>query len=257
MFVDKMGAKDGLALYQNTKDRSISPELVEAISILLEKSKNDNLSLRTGSIVGEEILTSLIDEMDKLLPNYNKEKKEVFFNIIEEIIRYAKVSFTGSEKKRFKFIYSQEAGGLGQKALEEDLQDSMIVFFEHSKIADGLDHEKAKFVDGGRVDIVYKKDIITIPIELKKSLVRHDETSLEENYIAQAQTYASGYDQLGIFVLLELSDKSSEAPPDFRDWFKIHHLPPSTNMNIKYPNYIISIVIPGNRTLPSSKSNYK
>ena len=133
----------------------------------------------------------------------------------------------------------------------------MLTYFEHSKIADGLDHEKSKFVDGGRVDILYKKDSITIPIELKKSLQRPDKDTLEQNYIAQAQTYTAGYDQLGIFVLLELSDKAMEPPPNFKDWFDVHHLKPSTNLNVKYPDYVVSVIIPGNRTTPSAKSTYK
>ena len=70
-------------------------------------------------------------------------------------------------------------------------------------------------MDGGRVDIVYSKELISIPIELKKSLHRPDTQALEDNYIAQAQTYTAGYDQLGIFVLLELSDKSIVPPPNF------------------------------------------
>jgi len=133
----------------------------------------------------------------------------------------------------------------------------MLHFFEYSTIKDGLDHEKARFVDGGRVDILYKKELITIPIELKKSLNRPSVNDLEENYISQAQTYTAGYDQLGIFVLLELSDKGTEPPPNFKDWFKIHHLSPSTNLELNYPDYVISVVIPGNRTSPSAKSIYK
>jgi hypothetical protein len=132
----------------------------------------------------------------------------------------------------------------------------MLNFFRHSKIADGLEHEKAKFVDGGRVDIVYSRDIITIPIELKKSLVRPDQTTLEQNYIAQAQTYTAGYDQLGVFAVLDLSDKATDPPPNIRDWFRIHHLQPSTNLPVEFPDYVVSVVIPGNRILPSRRSTY-
>ena len=168
------------------------------------------------------------------------------------------MTFVDNDKSRFSFLYSKsEKNGKGQDAVEQDLQDSMLFFFEHSKIADGLGHEQSKFVDGGRVDILYKKDIITIPIELKRSLMRPNESTLEENYLAQAQTYTSGYDQLGIFVLLELSDKEKEAPANFKDWFKIHHLKPSTNLTVNFPDFVVSAVIPGNRTGPSSKSTYK
>lgn len=247
---------DGTAVYHKIRNKEVSLE--KAIAELLKKNGNNKLPIKTGSIHGQEVYLALASEIDILLPGYDHDKKEAFLKLLEEVIRYARVSLVDNDKSRFSFLYSKtENGGKGQDALEQDLQDSMIFFFEHSKISDGLEHEKAKFVDGGRVDILYKKDIITIPVELKKSPLRPDEAALEQNYLAQAQTYTSGYDQLGIFVLLELSDKAKEPPPNFKDWFKIHHLKPSTNVTVNYPDFVISAVIPGNRTGPSSKSTYK
>ena len=190
LLVESIGAQEGLQMYQRMVNKSISSDLLKAIPDLLQKSINNKLPFRTGSIYGQEVLTSLIKQIDDVLPNYPKEKHIVFFNIIEEIIRYTRVSLVGNEKKRFAVMYSEAFNGLGQKAKEQDLQDSMIAYFEHSKIADGLGHEHAKFVDGGRVDIVYKKDLITIPIELKKSLNRQDETSLEQKlYCSSTNIY--------------------------------------------------------------------
>jgi hypothetical protein len=251
---ENLGGETGLKLYSQILSREVTFEKV--ISNLLRKNNNNQLPFRTGSIYGQEVLFNLMEQIEKVLPNYPKDKFEIFFNIVEEVIRYTRVTLVGNERNRFLFLFDERGKGKGQKATEQDLQDSMYSYFVHSKIADGLELEKAKFVDGGRVDILYKKDIISIPIELKKSLNRPNKMSLEKNYIAQAQTYTAGYDQLGIFVLLELSDKSIESEPNFQDWFKIHHLPPSTNQEIEYPDYIISVVIPGNRTSPSAKSNY-
>lgn len=255
ILIETLGAEAGLELYQRIIRKEVT--LVQSISDLLRKEKANSLPFRTGSIHGQEILFEIMAKIKNHLPDYPTDKMEAFFNILEETIRYARVSFVDNQKKRFSFLFSQSEGGKGTNALEQDLQDSMILYFEHSKIADGLEHEKAKFVDAGRVDILYKKDLITIPIELKKSLNRPNQLALEQNYIAQAQTYTSGYDQLGIFILLELSDKSNEPPPNFKDWFKIHHLPPSTNQAIAYPDFVVSCIIPGNRTTPSAKSNYK
>lgn len=250
-----LGSEEGLNLYEKIANKDITLE--KAIAGLLQKYRSNQLPFRSGSIYGQEALFSLMSKIDKVIPDYPIQKREIFFNIVEEIIRYVRSTLVGHEKKRFLFLYSSSENGKGKMAVEQDLQESMYTFFEHSKIADGLDHEKAKFVNGGRVDIVYKRDLITIPIELKKSINRPDEKTLEQNYIAQAQTYTAGYDQLGIFVLLELSDKSKEPPPNFKDWFKIHHLPPSTGQNVEHPDYLISVVIPGNKTTPSAKSVYK
>lgn len=254
-----LGAIPGLNIYEAVKNKE-TPE-IEAIKNLLELNNFSQLAYRTGSIPGQEVLHSLMKQIDINLPDYPVPKRKIFFNILEEVIRYTRTTFVGHEKKKFSFLYSKTervAGRscLGEDAKEEDLQDSMLDFFLHSKIADGLDHEKSKFVDGGRVDIVYTKDIMTIPIELKKSLSRPNQDVLETNYIAQAQTYTAGYDQLGIFVLLELSDKSKEPPPNFKDWFSLHHLAPSTNLSVKHPDLVVSVVIPGNRVTPSAKSTY-
>jgi len=247
---------DGIAAYQKIINKNLPWE--KAIANLLKNDISSKLPFKTGSIYGEQVYLALSLEIDSLLTNYDQERKMAFLKILEEVIRYARLTFVDNDKSRFPFLYSKlETNGKGQDASEQDLQESMISFFEHSQIADGLGHERAKFVDGGRVDILYQKDIITIPIELKKSLFRPDQAALEQNYIAQAQTYTSGYDQLGIFVLLELSDKAKEPPANFKDWFRIHHLKPSTNLAVNYPDFVISVVIPGNRTGPSSKSTYK
>lgn len=247
---------DGTAAYQKIRNKEVPLE--KAVAELLKKNDNNKLSIKTGSIYGQDVYFALSSEIDNRLPEYDNDKKTAFLKVVEEVIRYARLTLVDNDKRRFLFLYSKtESGGKGQEAVEQDLQDSMIYFFENSQIADGLGHERAKFVDGGRVDILYQKDVITLPIELKKSLLRPDKATLEQNYIAQAQTYTSGYDQLGIFVLLELSNKGKEPPPNFKDWFKIHHLKPSTNLAVNYPDFVISAVIPGNRTGPSSKSTYK
>ncbi|WP_345951312.1 hypothetical protein ABDD95_07730 [Mucilaginibacter sp. PAMB04274] len=249
------GSDEGLTLYQQIQQKDISLE--KAISSLLEQQASVYKSFKTGSIYGEEVLISLMSSIDQSLPDYAGDKRQAFMNVLEEVIRYARVTFVNNDKVRFKFLFSESDGGKGQTAIEQDLQDSMLIYLEHSKIADGLEHEKAKFVDGGRVDILYKRDVLTLPIELKRTFLRQDKTSLEVNYIAQAQTYTAGYDQLGIFVLLDLSDKTKAPPPNFKDWFQIHHLSPSTLLDLNYPDFIVSVIIPGNRTLPSSKSMYQ
>ncbi len=254
------GSEKGLALYQSIANKSGSTELLQNLGNLTRKYKSQSLPYKTGTIKGQEIYNELRERIEEKLSDYPEEKLEAYFKVVTEVIRYARTTFVDSDRKRFPFLYTKSSNfqlGKGQQAIEQDLQDSMLHFFEYSTIKDGLDHEKARFVDGGRVDILYKKELITISIELKKSLNRPSDNDLEENYISQAQTYTAGYDQLGIFVLLELSDKGTEPPPNFKDWFKIHHLSPSTNLELNYPDYVISVVIPGNRTSPSAKSIYK
>ena len=197
------GSENGLTLYNGIADKSGSSEVLQKIGSLTRKYKGQQFPYKAGTIYGQEVYAELRRKIEEYLPEYPKDKLEAYFAIVEEVIRYARDTFVETDRKQYPFVFVKSGSfteGKGQDALEEDLQDSMLHFFKFSKIADGLRHEKAKFVDGGRVDILYKKDLITIPIELKKSLNRPTTEGLEKNYIAQAQTYTAGYDQLGIFV---------------------------------------------------------
>ena len=124
-------------------------------------------------------------------------------------------------------------------------------------MAQYFEYEKDKVTSGGRVDIIFQSDKMSIPIEVKKTEESPTVSKIEEYYIAQAQTYASAYEQLGIFLLLDLSDKGKKPIPNFNDWFNIHHLQPATNLPVNHPDYIVSVVIPGNKLLPSMMSTYK
>ena len=170
-----MDSTSAIKMYEEIKGRNAT--VISAVKNLFERNKTNQLPFLTGSIQGQSILQFLMLKVDQYLPNYPTKKRTIFLKILEEVIRYTRATSVGYEKKRFSFLYSksERVGGvacLGEDASEEDLQDSMLAYFQHSKIADGLDHEKAKFVDGGRVDIVYSNNIMTIPIELKKSLSR-------------------------------------------------------------------------------------
>ncbi len=238
------------------KAKSTGESNLKVISNLLKSHVNSGSSLiKTGSIIGQELFHSLRSETREKLPTYPEDKLAIFSNVLEEVIRYCYATFVGFDKNKFGFLFSEEQNGKGEKAIEQDLQDSMYDYFKHSALADGFDHEIPKFVDGGRVDIVYKKEIMTIPIELKKTKKKHSKESIEANYIAQAQTYTAGYDQLGIFVLLDLTVKD-KPPPNIRDWFNFHHIQPSSTDDINHPDYVISVVIPANRISPSKRSTY-
>jgi hypothetical protein len=105
------------------------------------------------------------------LPVYPADQMNVLLRILEEVIRYTRLTNTGTSKSQFLYLYSQDEKGLGQTAKEGDLQSSMLSFFLMSEIAYGFEEEKDNVADGGRVDIVFKSDLMTIPIELKKSLI--------------------------------------------------------------------------------------
>ena len=168
------------------------------------------------------------------------------------VIRYAYHSHWGYDKSKFLFLFSKNVtGGIGADAKEGHLQDSLFESLKHTTMAQYFEYEKGKVASGGRVDIIFQCDKMRIPIEVKKTDESPTLESIEKYYIAQAQTYASAYDQLGIFVLLDLSDKGKKPTSNFKDWFNLHHLSPATNLPVNHPDYVVSVVIPGNKLLPS------
>ena len=253
--VKEYGDIRGVALYGQVKGNSV--KIVGALANLPSNSRNSLSRFITGNVIGQDVYTTLREEIEKLLPDFSPKKMQIYFAIMEELIRYTQRSIAGSSKSEFQFLYAKSEHGKGQEAVEADLQDHLYNYLLLTDIAYGFEHEKAKFVDGGRVDIVFKNDEMTVPIELKKTLRRSTPTSIEDDYIGQAQTYVTGYDQLGIFVLLDLSATATSVSVNFKDLFHIHHLSPNTAMPVKYPDYIISVIIPGNKVLPSQKSTYR
>ncbi|MEG1470188.1 MAG: hypothetical protein RSC31_06045 [Anaerovoracaceae bacterium] len=197
----------------------------------LKRSQVGVAHFATGYILGDEVLNSLKKKIVTLLPDLDIEKQKIFFDVLAHVIRYAYHSHWGYDKSKFLFLFSKKVtGGIGIDAKEGHLQDNLFESLKHTSMAQYFVYEKEKVASGGRVDIIFQSDKLSIPIEVKKTNESPTIPKIEEYYIAQAQTYASAYEQLGIFMLLDLSDKGKKPIPNFKDWFNIHHLQPATNM---------------------------
>lgn len=238
-----------------------SRDTVTILGILGDYLKRNQVGIThfvTGYITGDEVLNSLKKKIATLLPDLDIEKQKIFFDVLALVIRYAYHSHWGYDKSKFLFLFSKNVtGGIGTDAKEGNLQDDLFESLKHTTMAQYFEYEKDKVTSGGRVDIMFQSDKMRIPIEVKKTAESPTIEKIEEYYIAQAQTYTSAYEQLGIFVLLDLSDKGEKPIPNFKDWFNIHHLQPATNLPVNHPDYIVSVVIPGNKLLPSMMSTYK
>lgn len=239
----------------NNRDTST---LLNVLGDFLRRSQIGISHFETGYIIGDEVLNSLKKQITTLLPDMDMDKQNIYFGVLAQIIRYAQHSHLGYDKSKFLFLYSKQVkGGLGTDAKENHLQNSLYESLKHTFIAQYFEYEKDKVASGGRVDIIFQCDKMRIPIEIKKTEESPTIEKIEEYYIAQVQTYASAYEQLGIFILLDLSDKGKNPIPNFKDWFNIHHLQPATNLPVKHSDCIVSVVIPGNKVLPSMMSTYK
>lgn len=244
------------SMIKDIGDKNNVNKTLDLISSYMKREYKKDAEVITGTPVGQEIFFKLQKEINSYLPNYPMENLHVFLNILEHIISYT-MSTIQSNKKEYLFLYSKKSGGVGEDALEANLQDSMYEYLRRTRLNNlALHYEKKDFADGGRVDIVYSDGKITIPIELKKTNDKVTDENIRRKYLSQVQTYIYSYNQLGIFVLLDLSEKKKPVN-DIRSLFKIEHLEPMYYIKDKYPNYILRVVIPGNKLLPSQKSIYR
>lgn len=231
-------------------------KMLDLISDYIKQEYKRNAEVITGTPMGQEIFLELQKELRGYLPEYPYENFLTFMNVLEHIISYT-ISTIQSNKKDYLFLYSKKSGGFGEDALEKDLQDNMYKYLMSTRLNNlTLNYEKKDFADGGRVDIVYSDNKITIPIELKKTNEEITDENIRNKYLSQIQTYTYSYNQLGIFVLLDLNEKQKPVN-DIRSLFKIEHLEPLYDIKDKYPDYIVRVIIPGNKPLPSQKSIYK
>ena len=254
IIINPQDVEEALTTLGNNRDTCT---VLSVLGDYLNRSQAGITHFTTGYIVGDEVLNSLKKKITALLPDLNIEKHKIFFDVLAHVIRYTYHSNYGYGKSKHLFLFSKAAGGLGSDAKESHLQDDLFDNLKQSSMAQYFDYEKGKVASGGRVDIIFQCDKMRIPIEVKKTDESPTIDKIEEYYIAQAQTYTSTYEQLGIFILLDLSDKEKKPILDFKDWFNLHHLQPATNLPIKYPDYVLSVVIPGNKLLPSMMSTYK
>lgn len=224
----------------------------EIISFIGENHEKSNDKLITGSNIGDDIFKNLTSRLNTFIPEYPKHRLLEFQLVLEDIIRYVKRSSEGeTSNPNFSFLFDE-------KALEKDLQQSMMNMLKFaSDRADFYSEENKEFTDGGRVDIKYQNQSITIPIELKRTANIITEDLIRNKYLSQAQTYTYNRDQLGIFVVLDLYKKDKDKPMNnLRDLFGITHLETQHRVNENHPDYIVWCIVPGNKILPSERSNY-
>ncbi|MGN7286639.1 hypothetical protein ACTHP3_17100 [Shouchella rhizosphaerae] len=247
---------DLLQTLKTKKDIESVENVLSLVAHYAEKKHDHNFEFLTGYPVGDEIYNSLLESINLNLPTYDKEKLHIFMKIMEQIIRYLILTIRSKRFDEYNFLYTEDHGGKGSNASERDLQDSLYKHFQYTSMAYGVEEEISNFSDGGRIDIVYKVKSFTFPIELKKTKQEISSDSIRKKYLGQLHSYVYSYDQLGIFVLLDLNNKI-EPVNDVRDLVYLDKLEPLYNIKNKYPNYIVVVIIPGNKPLPSDRSIYR
>ena len=238
----------------STHDLSDPKSLIRLVGRYLDELPAASPGFITGSRVGDEIFKYLAERLGSLVPSYPAEKFLEFKLVLSDVIRYATIA--ASQKKTgeglFKFLFDENA-------TEGNLQESMYAYLQMSPVGTKYKPEVSEVADGGRVDILYTSDKVVIPIELKRTKSKPTKESIAKKYLGQAQTYCYPHDQLGLFVLLDNSSKADElARPmnDIREHFDIQHMKPYYDVEQKAPNYVVTVIVPGNKITPSQRSKY-
>jgi hypothetical protein len=217
---------------------------------LPEYGSGDRTQYETGFVPSEQVLQVLSDELRALLIGYPGKQWSIFLEVLSDIIRYAYLVET-KPKEFFPDLYDPK------KATEAVFHRDLHRHLLHSKRATYYRYEAPDIVGGGRLDITYDEAGFVIPIEIKKRDSAVTWAGIEADFLAQAQTYAVPHNQLGILVVFEVINKARKSPlPNFKDRFKVMHVPPIYGLSNSHPDYIVTLVIPVNRVSPSSYTKY-
>lgn len=207
--------------------------------------------LITGYTNGDVIYNELMKEINGYLPKYPSEHLNSFCVPLREIIQFQIMSSKGS-RKTYSVLYQKESK-------ENDFQEMIENHFLRSRFAELFKTEVKETADGGRIDIEFKNGGMIFPIEIKKVEEKPDWKSISENFLSQAQTYTYPNYQLGFLVVFDKSDKSIEKTSpinNIQSLFKIQQLQAYYDIPDKNPCFIISVIIPANRIVPSARTKY-
>lgn len=210
---------------------------------------DDSPNLESSEGPVQKILENLISSLPA---NFSDEylKRRYLGIAIRHIVHYASTLFNAKQEDEFRFLFA-EPNGLGKKAKEKDLE---IHFYKRMLFQPIIKVEhQPDAVAPGRPDlsICFPDDII-FPIEVKKEDKDTSKENINNNYLAQAQTYASAQSGIGFLFVLDLTDKHLGTPiRNFKDNFYLDYkvVPNSTSQDC-----VIVVIFPANRFSPSDHS---
>lgn len=247
---------DELALkVQEIKNPNDVGEILDIVKSYIEEQYEEIYDIYTGDVTGNEIFQEVISTIRSKIPTYNQKKLSEFKRILEEIIKYLILTIKSKRDTDFNLFYLEKHGGGGSRVSEREFQNNLYRYLQRGNIAYGAQEEIENFANGGRVDIVFKLKDFVFPVELKKTNRPISQQSIRDKYLEQIHTYTYGYNQLGIFVVLDLNEKDKPVN-NVRELVYVDNLAPLYDLGNTYPDYIVVVIVPGNKYMPSDKSTY-
>ncbi|MCZ2826022.1 MULTISPECIES: hypothetical protein [unclassified Modestobacter] len=131
-------------------------------------------------------------------------------------------------------------------ALEKELAADLKTWFDGTPHA-GRTKTEVRHVGGGRVDVACVFPLFTLYIELKKD-VRKMDLVKRSNFLSQTSGYQSADVRLGFMAVLDLRKRTGPTPSLDFSFDVVSREDPELGQ----PRYVVAMLVPGNRTDPSS-----
>ena len=213
-------------------------------------SSTSRTLMQTGFPAGDEVLNLISAKIKQKVPGYPELSKNIFLDILRDLINFAFNAETG-DRQEYAIYYDSSVNK--EKVFQKDLYNRLRT----TTRAHYYRMEMSNMGSGGRMDIVYEENNTLFPIEVKRESTLSTWEEVERNYVPQAQMYTTPYNQLGFLVIFDISSKTVGPLPDIRDRVDILQHKPVYALAGRYPDYIVGIIIPANRVVPSALTDYK
>lgn len=226
-------------------------QVMAALAMRYASELNLNrIDFATGYPASDSVFKDLQYRVRALLPDYPQGDFQVAMSVLADLLQYQYQSLVLG-KKLFAPLYDSTV------KTEQPFQDHLYGRLISTPRATYYHYEDTAVVGGSRVDIVYREPPYVFPVEVKKTETKPTWEMIQSDYVAQAQTYAHPYSQLGFLVVFDITSKKENSPVNnFRDLSTILHLKPFYEIEGKHPDYIITLIVPGNKISPSEYTKY-
>lgn len=239
--------------FQKLVDEGINPDkaIIRLTHRLIIDHRASQTDFLTGYSIGDQVLHQLASRLYQLIPDYAPRRMSAFLEILADIVRYAYQSIV-EDRASFSILYDSKVTD------ERSFHSHLLMRLKAGGRATYYVSEDSNAIGGGRIDIVYRNGDLVYPIEIKKTLTKPTWETIQDDYLGQAQTYVHPYNQLGLLITFDLSPKEDEGPVNnFKDLFQILHMQSYYSISERNPDFIVAVLIPGNKISPSQYTRYK
>jgi hypothetical protein len=211
----------------------------------------------------------LLSDVSTHLGDYSARKWQRLVTVVESVVLFARHVFDTLPE----YAKCQEDGGKGQTASETDLQKHLFEWLRSRFFEESI-YEFTPLA-GGRVDTGLLFPECRIPIEIKHEFTSVSREHVRDNYLTQADMYATATDRVSFLLILDLRASHAQAhrkrAAEARregsafqatslytvdEAFWVDALPVDAQLSNARPKAVIVGAIPGNRPNPSSTTRY-